>query len=133
MTGWHAVRSVPALGPGASALPLALAIPPTPDARTGSPVPFESAAGGGGYVCDRWWDGRGGRGGGANGAKKYPGAGGAPPGFEPLPHHPTRAYFTAVLTAARAIYEKAGFKLVASEKHKSFGRELVGETWELTL
>lgn len=39
----------------------------------------------------------------------------------------------SVLTAARAIYEKAGFKLVASEKHKSFGRELVGETWELTL
>lgn len=39
----------------------------------------------------------------------------------------------SVLTAARAIYEKAGFKLVASEKHKSFGKELVGETWELTL
>ena len=39
----------------------------------------------------------------------------------------------SVLTAARAIYEKAGFKLVASEKHRSFGRDLVGETWELAL
>lgn len=39
----------------------------------------------------------------------------------------------SVLTAARAIYEKAGFKLVASEKHHSFGHDLVGETWELKL
>lgn len=39
----------------------------------------------------------------------------------------------SVLTAARAIYEKAGFRLVASEKHRSFGKDLVGETWELTL
>lgn len=39
----------------------------------------------------------------------------------------------SVLTAARAIYEKTGFRLVASEKHRSFGRSLTGETWELTL
>lgn len=39
----------------------------------------------------------------------------------------------SVLTAARAIYEKAGFKLVASEAHNSFGKRLVGETWELAL
>lgn len=38
-----------------------------------------------------------------------------------------------VLTAARAIYEKTGFRLVASEKHHSFGQDLVGETWELEL
>ncbi|WP_409745410.1 GNAT family N-acetyltransferase [Ferrovibrio sp.] len=39
----------------------------------------------------------------------------------------------SVLTAARGIYEKAGFRLVASEAHRSFGKDLVGETWELPL
>src|SRR5690606_22423677 len=38
-----------------------------------------------------------------------------------------------VLTTARAIYAKAGFRLVASEPHRSFGQDLVGETWELDL
>jgi GNAT superfamily N-acetyltransferase len=38
-----------------------------------------------------------------------------------------------VLRSARAIYEAAGFSLVASEKHRSFGRDLVGQTWELAL
>ncbi len=38
-----------------------------------------------------------------------------------------------VLTAARAIYEVAGFKLVHSEPHRSFGKDLVGETWERSL
>lgn len=37
----------------------------------------------------------------------------------------------SVLTAARAIYAKAGFELVASEGHHSFGHDLVGETWRL--
>jgi len=37
------------------------------------------------------------------------------------------------LGAARAIYERAGFKVVATEKHRSFGKDLVGETWELRL
>jgi DNA-binding MarR family transcriptional regulator/GNAT superfamily N-acetyltransferase len=37
------------------------------------------------------------------------------------------------LGAARAIYEKAGFRRVAEEKHHSFGKDLVGETWELQL
>ena len=39
----------------------------------------------------------------------------------------------SVLLAARHIYEKAGFRLIHSEPHRSFGHDLVGETWELTL
>ena len=38
------------------------------------------------------------------------------------------------LSAARRIYENAGFKLVGREKHQSWGRkDLVAETWELKL
>lgn len=39
----------------------------------------------------------------------------------------------SMLLTARAIYEKAGFVRVASEPHRSFGQDLIGETWELTL
>jgi DNA-binding MarR family transcriptional regulator/GNAT superfamily N-acetyltransferase len=39
----------------------------------------------------------------------------------------------SVLTAARAIYRRAGYVLTASEPHQSFGHSLVGETWELAL
>jgi GNAT superfamily N-acetyltransferase len=37
------------------------------------------------------------------------------------------------LAAARAIYKAEGFKKIASEKHRSFGKRLVAETWELAL
>ena len=39
----------------------------------------------------------------------------------------------SVLVAARHIYERAGFRLVESEPHHSFGHDLVGEHWELAL
>jgi DNA-binding MarR family transcriptional regulator/N-acetylglutamate synthase-like GNAT family acetyltransferase len=39
----------------------------------------------------------------------------------------------SVLRAARHIYQSAGFRLVHRERHRSFGHDLVGETWELTL
>jgi DNA-binding MarR family transcriptional regulator/GNAT superfamily N-acetyltransferase len=39
----------------------------------------------------------------------------------------------SILMAARKIYQDAGFKLVATEPHRSFGQDLIGETWELEL
>jgi DNA-binding MarR family transcriptional regulator/ribosomal protein S18 acetylase RimI-like enzyme len=39
----------------------------------------------------------------------------------------------SILVAARKIYQDAGFVLVASEPHRSFGQSLVGETWEREL
>jgi DNA-binding MarR family transcriptional regulator/GNAT superfamily N-acetyltransferase len=38
-----------------------------------------------------------------------------------------------VLHAARSIYARTGFRLVAAEPHRSFGHDLVGENWELEL
>ncbi|MEO8135185.1 MAG: helix-turn-helix domain-containing GNAT family N-acetyltransferase [Betaproteobacteria bacterium] len=39
----------------------------------------------------------------------------------------------ADLLAARHLYQRAGFRRIATERHRSFGRDLVGETWELQL
>jgi GNAT superfamily N-acetyltransferase len=39
----------------------------------------------------------------------------------------------SVLVTARRIYEGLGFKLCKEERHRSFGKSLVGQTWELAL
>jgi DNA-binding MarR family transcriptional regulator/GNAT superfamily N-acetyltransferase len=39
----------------------------------------------------------------------------------------------SLLLAARGIYQKAGYRLTASEPHHSFGHDLVGETWQKEL
>ena len=38
-----------------------------------------------------------------------------------------------ILHAARGIYVGEGFRLVAEERHHSFGQDLVGQNWELVL
>ena len=38
-----------------------------------------------------------------------------------------------ILGSARRIYQAAGFKLVDEERHHSFGKDLVGQTWDLEL
>lgn len=38
-----------------------------------------------------------------------------------------------VLTSARRVYERAGFDLVETEPHHSFGKDLTGQTWRRTL
>jgi DNA-binding MarR family transcriptional regulator/GNAT superfamily N-acetyltransferase len=39
----------------------------------------------------------------------------------------------SVLTAARHVYERAGFRLIETNEHNEFGTTLVGEIWELEL
>ncbi|TPM39512.1 helix-turn-helix domain-containing GNAT family N-acetyltransferase [Mesorhizobium sp. B2-3-4] len=38
-----------------------------------------------------------------------------------------------ILTAARHIYQAAGFRLTEEEPHHSFGKDLVGQNWDLDL
>jgi DNA-binding MarR family transcriptional regulator/GNAT superfamily N-acetyltransferase len=38
-----------------------------------------------------------------------------------------------ILHSARRIYETVGFRLVAEERHHSFGQDLVGQNWDLDL
>ncbi|MGE0723544.1 MAG: GNAT family N-acetyltransferase [Alphaproteobacteria bacterium] len=44
-----------------------------------------------------------------------------------------RLWTNNILLAARAIYVAEGFRLTDSAPHRSFGQDLVGETWELAL
>jgi GNAT superfamily N-acetyltransferase len=44
-----------------------------------------------------------------------------------------RLWTNSLLAAARGIYAQAGYRLLASEPHHSFGHALIGEVWELAL
>ena len=44
-----------------------------------------------------------------------------------------RLWTNSLLLAARGIYQAAGYRLLASEPHHSFGHDLVGEIWEKEL
>jgi GNAT superfamily N-acetyltransferase len=44
-----------------------------------------------------------------------------------------RLWTNSVLDAARGIYAGAGYRLIDTEPHHSFGQASVGEVWELAL
>jgi hypothetical protein len=48
-------------------------------------------------------------------------------------YHRIRLWTQESLVAARKIYAAAGFRLTESKPHRSFGKDLVGEYWELEL
>ena len=48
-------------------------------------------------------------------------------------HKKVTLWTQSILTAAYKIYQQAGFRLTAEEPHHSFGKDLIGQTWELEL
>jgi len=48
-------------------------------------------------------------------------------------YHKLVLWTQSELLAARRIYERSGFSLVERKPHRSFGRDLVAETWQLQL
>jgi GNAT superfamily N-acetyltransferase len=48
-------------------------------------------------------------------------------------YHTVTLWTNSVLTSARRLYEAEGYRLVEQSSHHSFGKDLVGQTWELAL
>jgi DNA-binding MarR family transcriptional regulator/ribosomal protein S18 acetylase RimI-like enzyme len=48
-------------------------------------------------------------------------------------YHTVRLWTQSNLLAARRIYARAGFRIVAEAPHHSFGQDLVAETWDMRL
>ncbi|MES3035787.1 MAG: bifunctional helix-turn-helix transcriptional regulator/GNAT family N-acetyltransferase [Gemmatimonadota bacterium] len=48
-------------------------------------------------------------------------------------YHTITLWTNDILHGARRIYEKAGYRLVREESHRSFGHDLVGQHWDLVL
>jgi GNAT superfamily N-acetyltransferase len=44
-----------------------------------------------------------------------------------------RLWTQSMLIAARSIYQREGYRLIGTEPHHSFGHDLLGEIWEMSL